>query len=398
MIVDRLVGAPDDEAGTADRAAGSLRTPHIILVAASLEGGGAERVMSDMANYWAARGWGVMIATWSGPEIEDFYALAPSIKRVWLDVRSSDSTFITMARSNLARIFRLRKLLRAVHPDVVLSFIQISNVLTIAAAYGLPLRVVVSERGCVGNAGEGDVSFYWRLLRKLLYAQSDGVTALNVEAADWLRRECRVDAKVIPPAALRPLPDVAIEREPLILGVGRLHAAKGFDVLIKAYARLIAAFPTWRLMLIGKGPERAALIGLCADLNLRERVEFLEPMRDVESWMARAGVVVLPSRFEAFGNTVLESMATGAAVISTNCPGPVSLIEDGMNGRLVPVDDVESLAIVMAELMTQPETRAALGHEAMKVRERFQQDRIMEQWAATLLPNLAVRDSNADSK
>jgi glycosyltransferase involved in cell wall biosynthesis len=184
----------------------------------------------------------------------------------------------------------------------------------------------------------------------------------------------------------------------LILGVGRLHAAKGFDVLIKAYARVIAAFPTWRLLLIGKGPERAALIELCADLNLRERVEFLEPMRDVESWMARAGVVVLPSRFEAFGNTVLESMATGAAVISTNCPGPVSLIEDGMNGRLVPVDDVESLAIVMAELMTQPETRAALGHEAMKVRERFQQDRIMEQWAATLLPNLAVRDSNADSK
>jgi glycosyltransferase involved in cell wall biosynthesis len=120
-------------------------------------------------------------------------------------------------------------------------------------------------------------------------------------------------------------------------------------------------------------------------------------MHDVERWMARAGVVVLPSRFEAFGNAVLESMAMGAAVISTNCPGPASLIDDGVNGRLVPVEDSDNLARVMAELMSQPEIRAKLGCEAMKVRERFAQDRIMQQWAATLLPDLVVREPVVDS-
>jgi glycosyltransferase involved in cell wall biosynthesis len=131
------------------------------------------------------------------------------------------------------------------------------------------------------------------------------------------------------------------------------------------------------------------LIKLCEELNLAHRVEFMDPVRDVHVRMARAGLVVLPSRFEGFGNTVLESMAMGAAVISTNRPGPASLIEDGVNGRLVPVEDSESLAKVMAELMSEPEVRASLGCEAMKVRERFRQDRIMRQWAATLLPVVA---------
>jgi hypothetical protein len=77
--MNRLAGVRNPAAGIEDGATGNPRTPHVILVAASLEGGGAERVMSDMANYWVARGWRVMIATWSGPEIEDFYALAPAV-------------------------------------------------------------------------------------------------------------------------------------------------------------------------------------------------------------------------------------------------------------------------------------------------------------------------------
>jgi len=374
------------------------KRPHVVLVTGSLEGGGAERVMSEMANYWAQRGWRVTLATWSGPNIEDFYSLDPEVSRVWLDVHSPNSSLFAKARSNLARVFRLRRLLRASRPDVILSFIHTSNVLTIVAAAGLPVRVVISERGCAGQVGEESLyslSFSWRALRKLLYARSDAVTALNCESAQWLKKACRVEATVIPPA-LRPLPEIRVEREDLILGVGRLHAAKGFDLLLKAYARVISDFPNWRLVLIGKGPQRSMLINLCEELNLTRRVEFLDPVRDVHLWMARAGLVVLPSRFEGFGNTVLESLAMGAAVISTNSPGPASLIEDRTNGRLVPVDDSESLTRVMAELMSQPETRVRLGGAAMNVRKRFRQDRIMRKWEGTLLPWRTTHNSAAD--
>jgi glycosyltransferase involved in cell wall biosynthesis len=99
----------------------------------------------------------------------------------------------------------------------------------------------------------------------------------------------------------------------------------------------------------------------------------------------RAGLVVQPSRFEGFPNVVLESMGLGAAVISADCrSGPADLIEEGVNGRLVPVDDVDSLARVMAELMANATERARLGQAAMKVRERFRQGVVMERWESCL--------------
>ena len=100
--------------------------------------------------------------------------------------------------------------------------------------------------------------------------------------------------------------------------------------------------------------------------------------------MSRAGLVVQPSRFEGFPNVVLESMGLGAAVISSNCAsGPADLIEDGVNGRLVAVDDVDPCR-VMAQLMSSPEERARLGRAATAVRERFRQDAVMERWETCL--------------
>ena len=105
-----------------------------------------------------------------------------------------------------------------------------------------------------------------------------------------------------------------------------------------------------------RGPERERLQQLSEELGLRERVRLLGEIPDVEAWLARAGLVVQPSRFEGFPNAVLEAMALGAAVISADCPaGPAELIRDGLNGRLVPVEDVPALAQAMRELM---QTRA----------------------------------------
>ena len=113
---------------------------------------------------------------------------------------------------------------------------------------------------------------------------------------------------------------------------------------------------------------------------------FLGVRRDVEAWMRRAGLVVQPSRFEGFPNVVLEAMGSGAAVISADCPaGPAELIENAHNGCLVPVDDYLELANTMADLMSQPEKRARLGREALRVQERFGQARVMALWESALL-------------
>jgi GalNAc-alpha-(1->4)-GalNAc-alpha-(1->3)-diNAcBac-PP-undecaprenol alpha-1,4-N-acetyl-D-galactosaminyltransferase len=357
------------------------------MVTSSLEGGGAERAMAEMASYWAEKGWRITLATWTGSEVQDFYSLAPGVKRVWLDVHSPSRSALGKLASNLTRALKLRALLRESRPDAVLSFIDVSNVLTILATLGLKQRVVVSERGCPDVPPENGLyplSRFWRILRRCLYCRAAVVTALNNGTAAWIRKECGVEAKVVP-LALRSLPEAATIRESSVLGVGRLHAVKGFDLLIRAFAAISANFPAWRLILIGNGPQKQALVELCAELNLVDRVEFVNPVQDVETWMARAGLVVLPSRSEAFGNVLLESMGMGASVISTNCSGPASLIHDGVNGRLVPVNDVDALTRAMLELMSQPDTRAQLGREACQVRQRFSQEAIMAQWEVVLL-------------
>jgi GalNAc-alpha-(1->4)-GalNAc-alpha-(1->3)-diNAcBac-PP-undecaprenol alpha-1,4-N-acetyl-D-galactosaminyltransferase len=127
------------------------------------------------------------------------------------------------------------------------------------------------------------------------------------------------------------------------------------------------------------------------ELNLTGRAEFVGEVRDAELWMARAGLLVHPSRREGFPNVVLEAMGMGTAVICADCrAGPSELIEDGVNGRLVPVDDVDALTRVMSELMTKPDLRRGLGREACKVREAFSQTLIMEKWEACLLPQEAL--------
>jgi GalNAc-alpha-(1->4)-GalNAc-alpha-(1->3)-diNAcBac-PP-undecaprenol alpha-1,4-N-acetyl-D-galactosaminyltransferase len=359
----------------------------VLLVIGSLQGGGAERQISDMANYWVAKDWKVLLATWSGPEVIDFYPLDARVSRVRLAMPSEDASGRSRIWANLKRVARLRAILKSTRPHVALSFMTESNILTILAGAGLGVRVAVSER--VQPALHSAFPWTWRMLRRVLYTRADAVVAQTQDAAHWLKLNCRAAVTVIP-NALRSLPEASGERDSLIIAVGRLTHQKGFDVLLRAFARIAANFESWSLAIIGEGAERQALEHLRGELSLNDRVEFVGQTPDVVAWMVRAGLVVQPSRFEGFPNVVLESMGLGAPVISSDChSGPADLIEDGVNGRLVPVGEVETLAQVMTELMSNPGERARLGRAATGVRERYRQDTVMDRWEVCLFPGQA---------
>ena len=356
----------------------------IILVTGSMSCGGAERVMADMANYWADRGWQVTLATWSSPELQDFYALSQRISRVWLQSGARRGSDMSTFRSLVRQVLALRGLVREAKPDVVLSFIDVSNILTLLAAMGLGVRVVISER--TNPILNDTISGPWKLLRRLCYWRAEQVIAQTRDAARWIERRCHTPVEVIP-NFLRALPEPGVAREHRIIAVGRLSKEKGFDILVEAFARVRAQLPDWHLSIIGAGPEKRSLADQITSLNLQTRVELVGQVSNVEVWMARAAMLVHPSRREGFPNAVLEAMGMGVAVICADCrSGPSELIADGVNGRLVPVDDLEALVLAMSQLMADSKLRERLGKEATKVRQQFAQSELMKRWEACLLP------------
>lgn len=355
----------------------------LLLVISTLSAGGAERVMVDMANYLATSGWRITLVTMAGEEVEDFYPLHENVRRVCLGLSKPTCTLVDKVRFNLRRIFALRRVFRRERPGVILSFMDVTNVLTLLASRGLGARVVVSER--INPALNNTIEPEWAWLRKRVYWFADVVVAQTEAAAAWVGEVCRTEAVVIP-NPLRSLPEAECERENLVVSVGRLTPQKGHDVLLRAFARVYGRISGWRLVILGEGEERAALLALSRELGMQDVVELVGRVTDVEMWLARSGLVVQASRFEGFPNALLEAMGMGATVISTDCPsGPDDILEDGVNGRLVPVDDVEALATAMTELMQDESKRARLGLAAREIRETYRQDRVLARWEAVLL-------------
>jgi glycosyltransferase involved in cell wall biosynthesis len=164
-----------------------------------------------------------------------------------------------------------------------------------------------------------------------------------------------VDAVPAPPVARASLatPDAA----PLLLGLGRLHPNKAFDVLIDA----LAALPTAQLWLAGEGGQRAPLERRAAERGVAARVRWLGWRDDVASLLAAADILVCPSRHEPLGNVVIEAWAHGVPVVAAESQGPSGLVRDGADGLLVPVDDADALAAALRRLIDDPPARMALA-------------------------------------
>ena len=137
----------------------------------------------------------------------------------------------------------------------------------------------------------------------------------------------------------------------MVLAAGRLVALKGFDTLLRAFARVRQQMPA-RLVILGEGSERSNLERLAAELGVAADVDMPGFDPNPFRYMKRAGVFVLSSRYEGLPNVLIQAMACGCPVVSTDCPnGPAEILDGGRYGPLVPVDDVEALAYAMAQAL-----------------------------------------------
>ena len=321
-----------------------LYLPHLKL-------GGAEISMLRLARGLAARGVEVAIAVHSADEIAR--TLAGVVALVDLQ-----------AGRTLSAVRRLAAVLRERRPDVLISALTHSNIVAVLAARmaGVPTRVVVTEHAPLALMATLDTSRRYRLTCALMpwaYRLAHAVVAVSQGVFDDVRsllhRSTRSRLHVIFNPVLEadwqarsrePVDDEWFQPDqaPVVLSVGRLSPEKNFGLLIHAFAGLGGAGQAARLVIVGDGPQRQALQKLIEELGLGARVRLLGAVANPLPYMRRSKLFVLPSLFEGFGNVLIEAMACGTPVVSTDCPvGPREILCNGTYGTLVPPDDMEAL-------------------------------------------------------
>lgn len=376
----------------------------ITLVIASLSGGGAERVASVMANYWAERGLEISLLTMCGSPLASHYDLHPKVMRHDLginpfcrsmpDQRSLNLLLGTLHScsqaernvfiSDFNRILAIREAIVKLRPETIISFIDITNIRTLLATQGLGLPVIVSEH-C--DPRHNNIGAGWEGLRQISYPQAKYLTVLTEEVAPYFSGFMENRLRVMPnpiPSAARLAHDEKETRHKTgrtLLAMGRLAYEKGFDLLLQAFALIAKRQPLWCLQIWGEGSLRAELEQCASALGLRERVQFGGFTKYPFEVMRQADLFVVSSRCEGFSNVLAEAMACGLAVVSFDCPsGPRHIVRDGFDGRLVPPQDVPAMAVTLERLMVDEGERQRLAANALKSVERFGIEKVMSLW------------------
>ncbi len=278
----------------------------------------------------------------------------------------------------------LRRRLRQERPHVLFSSMPDANLAASLAVMGLRSRPGLILRETNSHRHRGDLS---RLRRKLIgraYRRADAVVALSEGVREELVEDCAldpgrtvtihnpVDVAGIAAAteAVRDSIQDIPNSGPLIVGCGRLHRQKGFDLLIEAFADLDDAKA--RLVILGEGSEREALEALARSRGVADRVLMPGFESHPEKWFAQATLFVLPSRWEGFGHVLVEALAAGVPVVSAWAPhGPADILNDGETGLMVPTGNAAALGAAIDRLLIDEGLRGRLAEAGRKTAERF---------------------------
>lgn len=295
-----------------------------------------------------------------------FYQLHPSVTLIV-------PTFERKGRSILcyylmAFVF-LRKNLRAIKPDTVISFGDYINFISIMVAKTLRLPIFVQDGASPATEFSRTVKFF----RKITYPMSKGIIVQTQRAQKILQN--LVENKVPVEIVVNPLRELklnSVAKEKIILCVARHYHVKGIDRMLEAFAKI--EHRDWRLEIAGsEGPETPKLISLGERLGISDRINFLGAIKEIDIVYNRASIFVLPSRSEGLPNALIEAMAHGLPCISFDInAGPSDLIQNNVNGILIEDGNIKELTEQINRLIEQENLRNTLGANAISVRQKHE--------------------------
>ena len=353
------------------------------LVVSSLGCGGAERVVVLLARELVARGHLCTLVTLDAGT-PDFHEVPAGVERVRVDSSRPSHSWVAAIRNNVANVIALGRALARTQPDVVLAFGDTTNVKTLLAAEASRIPVVVSERV---DPSTVDIGREWSVLRRLTYPRAAALVVQTESVHAWGLRMVAVERVAVignPVDLDDDVPTAA--RNPEIVAIGRLVPQKGFDVLLRAFARVAAEHPQWRVAILGEGPSRRDLEALATTLGVRAKLELPGQVHDVRARLRRASIFALSSRFEGFPNALVEAMAASTAIIATDCPsGPREILRDCADAILTPVDDEAALASALQTMIADPDRRTRCGASARECVDRYAPVAIVDAWESVIV-------------
>jgi|TARA_B100000315_G_scaffold248523_1_gene278498 glycosyltransferase involved in cell wall biosynthesis len=336
-----------------------------------------------MANYWADAGHQVQLLIFD-KDCSSFYPLSATVQLKALGISSLSYSWREGVLQNITRIKRLREAIIESKPDCILSFLYSTNILVLLATRLLSVPVIISERNNPKYSKEKRLTWFW--LRKLFYPFAEHLVVQNQEIKKRFNKyNDSIVAIPNPVNAIgqnykKPM-DVLLPPGKLLVAIGRLVEQKGFDILLNVFSKLHTVHKDWNLVVIGEGHLEGTLRRQTKELNIDKVVYFLGRISHPVSVLSRSDLFVLSSRYEGSPNVLLEAMSCGLPAVSFDCPaGPGEIIDHGINGLLVPPEDMDGLETALNELMKNKQKRNELGKKALEACDRFAMKKIMAQW------------------
>ena len=356
---------------------------HIACMISSLIKGGSERVMCNLADYFVQQGNKVTLVTQY--RREDEYPLNPKVKRILSQITEAE-----MGRNRISNFIRrfqkLRNIWKTEKPDAILVFIGKNNFMALLTAWGLHIPVVVSVRA---DPNQEYPNRWMRFMARHLFKKAAGVILQTRECMEFFPRAVKRKSVILH----NPVNEVFFEnpyegeREHTIVTVGRIDENKNQALLLRAFALIAADYPDYQIILYGKGDQEENLKQLADNLGIADRVIFAGNVSDVADKIKKAGVFVLTSNTEGMPNALIEAMVLGLPVIATDCPcgGPRDLIEDGVNGILTPVGDVDKMKENLQHILNDLQNALHMGQTARESTAIYREKIVYCEWMEYLL-------------
>lgn len=348
---------------------------NICFMINTLTNGGAERVVSLLANEMVETGNNVTIMLFSRENNQ--YTTDPRVTIEYIN--EPEITGIAPVRL-IKRVCRIRNYCKSNNVDVLASFMRTAN---FYAIYSTVLSRTASVLSVRNDPNYEYKTLMDKLYSKILFNFADGIVFQTKDARDWFGRRVKEKSRII----YNPIGDpfFQVKNSPIkgnIVACGRLEKQKNYPLLINTFKELIVDYPFLRLNIYGEGAERNNITKMITRLGLTEYITLKGRTNNVEEVYRFADIFVLSSEFEGMPNALMEAMAAGVSCVSTDCPcgGPGELIVNGENGIIVRNNDKQALREAIEYLINNQEEKAELGKRAKESMKKMTVSAISKNW------------------